>query len=161
VVAKEKVKLESAAGSGAALGGMVGLSHAHKNKHSGQSELEGALAGAAIGAALTKAMEGSNKAIQFTIETADSRIFKIVMEKANGITIGDCVTVENGKHANLHRVAAEMCDHGAKREEHDEFRSDHADEVDACEKAKDLVVDAKTERETEAAIRKMKIVCEH
>ena len=161
IVAKEHVKLESAAGGAAVMGGLVGLNHAHKNKHSGQSELEGAVAGAVIAAGLTKAMEGSNKAVQFTIETNEGRMFKIVLEKGHGMTVGDCVSLENGKHANLHRVAAEMCDSRTSREEHDQFREGHRDEVDACEQAKDMVLSAKSERDTETAIRKMKIVCEH
>lgn len=157
----ERTELNASTGKGAALGGLLGLAVAAGTGGSTGQQVAGAAAGALVGGLVQNERKANNKAEQYTILLNSGQTVAIVTEH-HDIQRGDCVSVEQGKHANLRRVSAVMCNSVASTS-HPAYSSLHQQNVDEaaeCEQAKQEVLDAKSEQEVSVAHQKMRALCE-
>jgi outer membrane lipoprotein SlyB len=152
VTATKPVQLESAAASGAVLGGIVGA--VRGRGRGGSSQARSAAAGAAIGGIGTRILEGSNEAIEYTVRLHSGSDVRIITEPT-GTRIGDCVSVEQGRQANIRRVSSVHCEMGDAVP-----TAAHRAEASACDQAKQGLLDAADEEAMELAIRRIRILCE-
>ena len=150
----QEVKLKANYGSGVLLGGGIGaLAASH---YSGATEALAAVGGALLGALVAKERAGT--AEQYTIKLVNSNTVSIVSE-AHDLVAGDCVAVEQGKHANLRRVDPQMCNTPSPEMT---YPQSHAAEQQAavdCAAAKQDMLKATTEQEATVAYQKMKALC--
>lgn len=152
VIGMERVQLESAAAGGALVGGVVGALRA-RGRSSG-SRARSAAAGAAIGGVATRILEGSNEAMEYKVRLNSGRDVRIITEPT-GTRIGDCVSVEQGRQANIRRVSSVHCEMMDA-----EPTPALTSEATACEQAKQQLLDAEDEQALELAIRRVRILCE-
>jgi outer membrane lipoprotein SlyB len=152
IVSAEEVQLESQALSNAILGGIIGALVAGEGNRA-----EGAAIGAAVGGVGTAAAEGSNVAWAYTIELRDGSTTKVITEQAT-VTDGDCVSFEEGEHTNVRRVSDTLCDGGSV---HPEVVATHEEVADACHRAKEELLAADGDAAIDAAVRKVKALCDH
>lgn len=149
-----RVKLKSNAGGNMLVGGMLGAAtsgHKDRNKH--------ALEGAAAAGLLTAIVEGSKKAYAYEVQENNGRRIKVITEHG-GIAKGDCVSVENGKTTNIKRVSSVYCeDHEHEALEHPHVKAKAVTEASECQMAKQIALDAKTDKELDMAMKKVRIFC--
>jgi outer membrane lipoprotein SlyB len=153
VTGVDQVKLDSAAGGGAVVGGMVGLA-----SQRGSSRVGGAVAGAALGSILTRAAEGSRKADAFTVQKNDGSTIRVIQDMAD-IRVGDCVVVEQGSTANIRRASDEMCVSGPHQTD-SMVAASYQHDAGECEQAKQAVLNANSDAEFTRAEKKVKILCD-
>jgi hypothetical protein len=150
----EQVKLDTAAGGGAVVGGMVGLA----SQQGSRNRVGGAVAGAALGSILTRAAEGSRKADAFTVQQNDGSTIKVIQDMAD-IRVGDCVAVEQGSTANIRRASDEMCVPGPHQTD-STIAASYRHDAGECEQAKQEVLNAKNDADFARAEKKVKILCD-
>lgn len=104
----QQVQLQSKAGAGAVVGGVVGY-----NLNSGKSsskQRRRTAAGAAVGAAGTRAAEGDLTGMEYTVKMTDGSQIRLVSDQTQ-IHKGDCVAIEqSGDKANIRRVDKAQCE---------------------------------------------------
>ena len=152
----ENVKLDSNMGKGIVAGGMIGAGTSGKHdraKHAAE--------GAAAVAILTAIAEGKRKAHSYQVKLNSGSMVKIVIE-SGGIDVGDCVSVEQGKTANIRRVSSVYCE----EPEHEVFHHPHVhaaayEDAAECHSAKEIALHAKTEKEVDLALKKVRAFCEN
>jgi hypothetical protein len=152
----ENVKLDSNMGKGIVAGGMIGAGTSGKHdraKHAAE--------GAAAMAILTAIAEGKRKAHSYQIKLTSGSVVKIVIE-SGGIDEGDCVSVEQGKTANIRRVSSVYCEESNHESLHHHPHVHAAAYEDAaeCHSAKEIALHAKTEKEVDLALKKVRAFCE-
>ncbi len=152
VIGTERVQLESSARGGAVLGGLVGA--VRGRGRGGSSQARSAALGAAIGGVGTRILEGSNEAMESKVRLNSGRTIRIITEPT-GTRIGDCVSVEQGRQANIRRVSNVHC-----QMQDAVPTAAHTAEASACEQAKQGLLDAADEEAMELAIRRIRILCE-
>jgi len=150
----EQVQMQGSYGKDTLIGGGLGLlaaSHA-----SSGSQAAAAAGGALLGALFARSQETT--AEKYTVALVNGGATAVVTEH-HDIAVGDCVAVEQGQHANIRRVAATYCgtdaSHPAYAPMHAAVQSDAA----SCQAAKQQVLSATTEQETEIAYRKVQALC--
>ncbi len=151
----ERVKMDVNYAKGAAVGGGLGLLATSRRSRS--SQIGGALAGAAIGALVQKAAAGDGMANKFTVNLSNGNTVAIITEQGD-IDIGDCVSVEQGKQANIRRVSSVMCQSDTAN--HPAVRNADMEEAQECLTAKQEVMQAETEQAVDVAYRKMRAFCD-
>ena len=155
VASVERVKVKSQAAQGAITGGLIGgatSGHRHRGKH--------ALQGALAGAFLTALLEGNRKAYQYIVDFPDGGITKVVTE-SGGIVVGDCVTVELGRTANIRRVSSVYCEHRSHEAmTHPIVQAHIQEEAAECHAAKNMALQATTAEATDIALKKVRVFCE-
>lgn len=150
----QKVQLKAHYGSGVLLGGGIGaLAASH---YSGTSDALAAVGGALLGALVSKERAGT--AEQYTIHLVNGNTVSIVSE-AHDIDTGDCVAVEQGQHANLRRVDAQMCSTPSAATTYPQAHAKVQQAAGDCDAAKQDMLKATTEAETTVAYQKMKALC--
>lgn len=152
----ENVKLDSNMGKGVIAGGMIGAGTSGKHdraKHAAE--------GAAAMAILTAIAEGKRKAHSYQIKLTSGSVVKVVIE-SGGIEEGDCVSVEQGKTANVRRVSSVYCEESEQESLHHHPHVHAAAYEDAaeCHSAKEIALHAKTEKEVDLALKKVRAFCE-
>ncbi|MDH3976944.1 MAG: hypothetical protein OEU86_00395 [Gammaproteobacteria bacterium] len=153
VIDVEQVKLKSDVAKGAVAGGILGAVI-------GKDAVASAAIGAAAGGLLTKAAEGSNVAYSYTVDMVDGLTTKVVIESDN-IRVGDCVVVEQGSSANIRMTSPVHCEHaGHPALDTPEVASKEQGEAGACHEAKQQALQAKTDQETDLAVKKVRALCE-
>ena len=154
------VQLQSNATRNATIGGLAGL--LTQARGSGTERLAGAAIGAAIGGLGTKAAEGDNMANSFVVDLNRGGTVKVVTEQTN-IVVGDCVSVETGRHTNLRRVSPVQCN--PPRQPHptidQQISGNEQGEANACHRAKEALLNATEESEVNARIRQVQVLCDH
>lgn len=159
VQAVEPVAMDPKTGSGAALGGVLGLAAASTG--STGTQVGAAAAGALIGALVQNHRAANKQANQYTVALNTGGTVAIVTEH-HDIAPGDCVSVEQGTHANIRRVSPVMCEAVASPS-HPAYSDAHAAnvaEANECDQVKQEVLDAKSEDEIKLAYQKMRALCE-
>ena len=149
VVGIERVKLESQAAKGAALGGLVGLAAS-----GGSKRTKRAATGAVVGGVGTRVLEGSNEALEYTVRLNSGADVKMITDQT-GMRLGDCVSVEQGRSGNIRRVSSVHCEANDTAP-----TADHQQEANACATAKDEIAAATSEAELDLAVKKARILCE-
>lgn len=156
----EGVAMDSNVGTGAAVGGALGLAAA--SRRSTGTQVGVAAAGALIGALIQNQRAANSQAEQYNVRLNSGATVAIVTEH-HDLQVGDCVAVEQGRHANLRRVSPVMCDSMANAS-HPSYEALHAAnmaEADECEQVKQELLDATTEEQVNLAYQKMRALCEH
>jgi len=157
----QQTELDASTGKGALLGGLLGLAIAAGTGGSTEAQVGGTAAGALVGGLVQKERKASNKAEQYTIKLNSGATVAIVTVN-NDIQTGDCVSVEQGQHANIRRVSPVMCNSvtGTTHPAYNQLHSEDVNEAQQCEQAKQQVLNASTQQEVDVANSKMRALCE-
>lgn len=160
VIAATPVNLESEAGRGALVGGIFGYA-ATSNRRSSSRRARNTILGAAAGAAVARSAEGNLNGMKYTVETAPGAHTVVVTDQTE-VRVGDCVTVEQAGSgtANVRRVSSYLCDAVAANTVDDEIEAELSRSADLCLAAKERLLDAETDQEIDAAIRRVHILCD-
>ncbi len=142
-------------GTGALIGGALGL--LATATHSGASQVAGTAAGAGLGALIAKETAGS--AEKFTVRLVNNSTIDIVTENQD-IQLGDCVSVEQGQHANIRRVSAVMCSTHPSDPAYQTMNNSAVQESAQCLQAKQELMKATTVEQTDIGYKKMRAFCE-
>lgn len=151
----QQVKMDASYKKDSLIGGALGLLAASTG--STGTQIAGAAAGAGLGALVAKETAGTGQ--RYTIQLASGGDIAIVTEQQD-LVVGDCVSVEQGKHANLRRVSSVMCSTDPSHPAYDAMHSSTKSDASECEQTKQQLVNAKTEQETDIAYKKMRALCE-
>ncbi len=149
----QPAKLQSEAGSAALTGGIIGAAATHNKGNRARN----AAAGALIGALIQKAAENRHKMDEITVLLTNGSRVRVIQDHLDGIAAGTCVSVEEGLHTNVRSVSGEFCN--ATQPADSAILVHRQTEAGACERAKEQLLDAKTEQEFEFVSRKIKLVC--
>ena len=157
----QRAEVQANTGRGAALGGLLGLAAAAGTGGSRNQQIAGAAAGALIGGLIQNQRVANNQTEEYTVQLNNGRTVRIATLH-HDLQVGDCVSVEQGEHANIRRVSPVMCNSVASAD-HPAFDDMHAAnvlEAEECEQAKQEVLNATTEQEVTIAHQKMRALCE-
>ena len=160
VVAAQSVNLQSQVGGGVAIGGILGYA-ATSSRHGSSRRVRNTILGAAAGGAIAAAAEGSLNGMQYTVEIASGASIQVVTDQRE-IRIGDCVNVEQAGSgtANVRRVSPALCEAVASNTVDADIRQEMTKTADRCLAAKERLLDAETEAQIDAAIRRVEILCD-
>jgi outer membrane lipoprotein SlyB len=144
------VENQGAQTAGTLVGGALGIASG-----SGQSRSNRALrgvGGAAVGSRVAGAA-GSSTGFEYTVLIGGTNTIRITTEQA-GLRVGDCVSVERGQFNNIRLVPDERCDAALTAGVPEDVAAS-----DACEAAKQQVLEANTDAEFDRAERRMRLLC--
>ena len=160
VVAAQPVNLQSQAGRGAAVGGVLGYV-ATSSRQGSSRRLRNTILGAAAGGAISRSAEGNLNGVQYTVEIGSGTRIHVTTDQTE-IKIGDCVNVEQAGSgtANVRRVSPALCEAITSNTLDADIREGMSASADRCLAAKDRLLDAETEAQIEAAIRRVNILCD-
>jgi outer membrane lipoprotein SlyB len=151
----EQVAMSPSYGKDAAIGGGLGLLAGSSG--STATQVGAAAAGALIGAFVAK--ESAGTADRYTVSLVNGSTVVIVTEH-HDLVAGDCVSIEQGRHANIRRVSPVMCSTPSSHPAYGAMHSATQQESAQCEAAKDDLLKATTEQQTDIGYRKMRALCE-
>ena len=131
--------------AGTAVGGLAGAAIARDHRGLGM------IAGGLIGGGIEKHhTAGTLNQYSVTLMTGATMV---VNSDQNDLIVGDCVVVEQGQYTNVRRVSSINC-HLNQKPEH------HVSAANNCQLAKDELNSAKTDKEIESAVIKVRTLCE-
>jgi outer membrane lipoprotein SlyB len=151
----QQVAMAPSYGSSSLIGGALGL--LATSGHSTGSMVAGTAVGAGLGALVAKETAGT--AERFTVRLVNNSTIDIVLENQD-IQIGDCVSIEQGQHANIRRVSSVMCSTPASHPAYNPMHSAVKAESSDCHAAKQELLQAKTAEQTDIGYKKMRAFCE-
>ena len=151
----QKVDMSPDYGAGSVIGGALGL--LATMGHSGASQVGGAAVGAGLGALVAKETAGSGE--KFTVRLVNNNTIDIVTENQD-IQLGDCVSIEQGQHANIRRVSSVMCTTPPSDPAYAPMNAANLQESQECQAVKRELLNATTEQATNIAYKKMHAFCE-
>lgn len=152
----QQVKLQSEAGTGALVGGGLGLLSASGKSTS--KKARNSIIGAAAGGAVANASQGNRNGVAYTIRTSEGSSIRVVTDQTE-IRMGDCVAVEeNGSTANVRRLSPTACDPRSVQARQ-QLQSSFQQEASECDSAKQKLIEATTADQIDLARRKMEILC--
>ena len=160
VIAAQAVNLQSAAGRGAVVGGVVGLAATSSNRSSSRRARNAAI-GAGTGALISRRAQGSLDGMQYTIETGPGSQVIVVTDQTQ-VRVGDCVTVEQAGSgtANVRRVSDGLCEAAFSGGIDEELTTYLQYEADMCLSAKERLMEAETDEAFEVAMRRVNFLCD-
>ena len=132
-------------GAGMALGGLAGAAIADDHRGLGM------LAGGLIGGGIQK-NHTAGTLDQYTVRLKTGATL-VVNSDQNDLIVGDCVVVEQGQYTNVRRVSSVNC-------YLDQKPVHHVEAADNCQLAKNELNSAKTDKEIESAVIKVRTLCE-
>ena len=135
--------------SGAVKGGLLGKAIGRRRPGVDR----GVIAGAAMGAAADKADDKS--LYLYTVQLVDGDGTIRIHTEQGDIRQGDCVSIEQGEHANIRRVSSVHCEHRTSAPP-----PHHAQAAKECDLAKQELMAASTDEEVDIAIKKVRVLCE-
>jgi len=148
VKAIQTVQAQGKRAGGTMVGGLAGAAIA--DDHRGL----GAIAGGLIGGGIQKHQTSKDTLQQYTVTLVSGGTVVIDTEQEDMI-VGDCVVVEKGQYANIRRVSSINC-----KPEYQQNPEHHKTAASNCQKAKDELNNAKTDKEIEQAVIKVRTLCE-
>ena len=161
VIAAQAVNLQSAAGRGAAVGGVVGLATTSRNRSTSR-RIRNTAIGAGTGALIARGAQGNLDGMQYTIEVGPGSQITVVTDQTQ-VRVGDCVNVEQAGSgtANVRRVSEARCEAiFAGDPMDDELQAYMTREADMCLQAKERLMEAETDEAFEIAMRRVKFLCD-
>jgi outer membrane lipoprotein SlyB len=160
VVSAEPVNLQSQAGGGAVVGGMFGYM-ATSGRQSSSRRARNTILGAAAGGAIAASAQGSLNGLAVTVELGSGTTVQVVTDQT-AIVMGDCVNVEQAGRGttNVRRVSAALCEAAASDEVEPDIEKELSKAAKRCLTAKDRLLDAESDAQIEAAIRRVEILCD-
>jgi len=150
----QQVAMKPGYAEGSIIGGALGLLAA--SHYSAGSQALGAAAGAGLGALVAKETAGT--ANQYTVRLVNGNTVSVVTDQSE-IQAGDCVSVEQGEHANIRRVSSTMCNTPPSHPAYQDMNASVQQDSAECAAAKQELLKAATEQETSIAYTKMKALC--
>jgi len=150
-VRQVNIQNEGAQAAGTIVGGALGVASG-----SGQSRSNRALrgvGGAAVGSRLAGAA-GSSTGFEYTVLIGGTNTIRITTEQA-GLRVGDCVPVERGQWNNIRLASDDRCDARAGTP----APASAVAEADACDQAKQQLLNATTDADFDRAERRMRLLC--
>lgn len=151
----QQIEMAPNYGAGSLIGGALGLLAASSG--STGTQIAGAAAGAGLGALVSRETAGT--AQKYTVRLVAGNTVDIVTD-SKGIRAGDCVTVEQGQHANIRRVSPVHCSTSPSHPAYESMNKAVLQESSECQEVKQELLNAKTEAETKVAYSKMRAFCE-
>lgn len=151
----QQVEMSPDYAAGSVIGGALGL--LATMGHSGASQVGGAAAGAGLGALVAKETAGSGE--KFTVRLVNNNTVDIVTENQD-IRLGDCVSIEQGQHANIRRLSPVMCTTPQSHPAYSSMNAANVQESQECQTVKRELLNATTEQQTAVAYKKMRAFCE-
>ncbi|MCP5122639.1 MAG: hypothetical protein H6984_09225 [Pseudomonadales bacterium] len=151
----QQVQMKPNYAEGSLIGGALGLLAA--SGYSSGSQALGAAAGAGLGALVSKETAGT--ANQYTIMLVNGNTVSVVTDQKE-IDVGDCVSVEQGDHTNIRRVSAAMCNTPPSHPAYPDMNASVVQISSDCATAKQQLLKAATEQETNIAYKKMQALCD-
>jgi hypothetical protein len=160
VIGAQAVNLQSAAGRGAAVGGVVGLAATSSNRSTSR-RLRNTAIGAGTGALIARNAQGSLDGMQYTIEVGPGSQIIVVTDQTQ-VRVGDCVNVEQAGAgtANVRRVSDAMCEAAFANAVDDDIRAEYTQLADMCLDAKQRMLKAETDEAFDLAVRRMNMLCD-
>lgn len=160
VVTAEAVNLQSRAAGGAAVGGILGYA-ATSSGQSSSRRARNTILGAATGGIIANRAQGDLNGMEYTVQIANGTRIQVVTDQS-GIKVGDCVTVEQAGSgtANVRRVSSALCEAAASNSVDGDIQAGLNRAADMCLAAKERLLDAESDAEIEAAIRRVQILCD-
>jgi outer membrane lipoprotein SlyB len=160
VVAAEPVNLQSQAGGGALVGGMFGYM-ATSSRQGSSRRARNTILGAAAGGAIAASAQGSLEGRAFTVDVGSGTHVRVVTDQTE-IRIGDCVNVEQAGRgtANVRRVSRALCEAVASNTVDNDIQKELSKSAKRCLTAKERLLDAESDAQIEAAIRRVEILCD-
>ena len=160
VIAAQAVNLQSAAGRGAAIGGVVGLATTSSNRSTSR-RIRNTAIGAGTGALIARGAEGNLDGMQYTIETGPGSQIVVVTDQTQ-VRVGDCVTVEQAGSgtANVRRVSEGLCEAAFSGGVDEDLNAYQQYEADMCLNAKQRLMEAETDEAFDVAMRRVKFLCD-
>ncbi len=158
----EEVRAEANTGGSAALGGLAGLAVAAGTGGSRNQQIAGAAGGALIGGLIANQRAAKQQLMQHTVRLNNGTSVAVITDHHN-IVVGDCVAVEQGRHANIRRVSPVMCNDLAdtRQPAYPDTHRANVREAEECEQAKQEVLNARTEDAIRLAHMRMRALCEN
>ena len=158
----QEVQAAANTGGSAALGGLAGLAVAAGTGGSRNQQLAGAAGGALLGGLIANQRAANQRLMQHTVRLNNGSSVAVVTENQN-IDVGDCVSVEQGRYANIRRVSSVMCNELAdtRRPAYTSTHQADVQEAQECEQAKREVLNAQTEEAIRLAHMRMRALCEN
>ena len=159
VVAAQAVNLQSAAGRGALVGGVVGYATTSSRQSSSRRARNTAI-GAGTGALIARRAQGDLDGMQYTVETGPGSRIVVVTDQTQ-VRVGDCVNVEQAGSgtANVRRVSESLCDAAFDNQVNEEMQTYMTREADSCLQAKDRLMEAESDEAFEVAMRRVNFFC--
>lgn len=151
----QQVAMKPNYAEGSLIGGALGLLAA--SGYSSGSQALGAAAGAGLGALISKETAGT--ANQYTILLVNGSTVSVVTDQRD-IDAGDCVSVEQGDHTNIRRVSSAMCNTPTSHPAYPDMNASVQQISADCAAAKQQLLKASTEQETNIAYKKMQALCD-
>ncbi len=160
VIAAQAVNLQSAAGRGALVGGIVGYATTSSRQSSSRRARNTAI-GAGTGALISRRAQGSLDGMQYTVETGPGSRITVVTDQTQ-IRVGDCVNVEQAGSgtANVRRVSESLCEAVFDNQVDEELQAYMSREADACLQAKERMMEAETDETFDIAMRRVRFFCD-
>jgi hypothetical protein len=160
VIAAQAVNLQSAAGRGAAVGGVVGLATTSRNRSTSR-RIRNTAIGAGTGALIARGAQGSLDGMQYTIEVGPGSQIVVVTDQTQ-VRVGDCVNVEQAGSgtANVRRVSEALCEIAFAGQVDAELQTYMTHEADMCLQAKERLMEAETDEAFETAMRRVSFLCD-
>jgi hypothetical protein len=161
VVGAQAVNLQSAAGRGAAVGGVVGLATT-SSRASSSRRLRNTAIGAGTGALIARGAQGNLDGKQYTIETGPGSRITVVTDQTQ-VRVGDCVNVEQAGAgtANVRRVSDALCEALFAGDPVDDQMRDYMNqEADMCLQAKERLMEAESDEAFDVAMRRVNFLCD-
>ena len=160
VIAAQAVNLQSQAGRGALVGGIVGYATT-SSRQSSSRRVRNTAIGAGTGALISRRAQGDLNGMQYTVETGPGSQIVVVTDQTQ-VRVGDCVNVEQAGSgtANVRRVSEALCDAAFSNQVDEELQAYMSREADMCLQAKDRMMDAETDEAFETAMRRVKFLCD-
>jgi len=151
----QRVEMAPNYASGALIGGALGL--LATATHSGASQIAGTAVGAGLGALVAKETAGSVE--KLTVRLVNNSTIEMVTENQD-IQLGDCVAVEQGRHANIRRVSSVMCSTPPSDPAYQSMNNSAVQESAQCLEVKQELLKATTVEQTDIGYKKMRAFCE-
>jgi hypothetical protein len=130
--------------AGGLIGGLIG-----PRRHRGLRVVAGAGIGAAVQGSAT-----SGTLQQYSVKlNSGSQV--IISTEQQDIRSGDCVSIEQGDHANIRRVSSYHCETKSET-----VVAHHKSAGDNCQRAKDELNEADTDKDITNAAKKVRVLCE-
>jgi hypothetical protein len=160
VIAAQAVNLQSAAGRGAAVGGVVGLATTSSNRSTSR-RIRNTAIGAGTGALIARGAEGNLDGMQYTVEIGPGNHIVVVTDQTQ-VRVGDCVTVEQAGSgtANVRRVSDALCEAAFAGGVEEDLNAYMQYEADMCLNAKERLMEAETDEAFEVAMRRVQFLCD-
>ena len=160
VIAAQAVNLQSRAGRGVVAGGILGYATTSSHRSSSR-RARNTILGAAAGGIIAGRAQGDLNGMEYTVGLASGGRITVVTDQTE-IKIGDCVNVEQAGSgtANVRRVSSALCEAAASNAVDADIQQRLSESADMCLAAKERLLDAETDTQIEAAIRRVNILCD-